>query len=119
MIGENIKTLRTFLDLTQEEFAKQVNLERNTIALVERNKRNLSDKSINLICTRFNVNKDWLNKNKGNMFLETISDNHISFLMGQLDQSENEELIKQIFYKLCKLDSKYLNIIDEILDTWK
>ena len=55
MIGENIKTLRKTLDLTQPEFAKVVGISRNSLSRYENGTSSVSTELIDRICQKFNV----------------------------------------------------------------
>ncbi len=70
MINERLKEIRETLKLSQSEFAKKLNLQRNSISLVENGKRNLSDRTIQDICNKFNVNEEWLRDGIGEMFCQ-------------------------------------------------
>ncbi len=68
MINERLKKIRETLKLNQNDFASKLNLQRNSISLIENGKRNLSDRTIKDICTKFNVNEEWLLYGTGEMF---------------------------------------------------
>ena len=59
-MNERIKVIRRTLELTQQEFADKLGIARNNIAGYETSKRSPSDAVISLICTKFNVNENWL-----------------------------------------------------------
>lgn len=67
-MNERIKELRNVLSLTQQEFADRLSLKRNTIATYEMGKAIPSDRTINDICEKYNVNEDWLRNGTGEMF---------------------------------------------------
>lgn len=67
MVCNRIKVLRKSLGLTQEEFAKRLNISRNTVATYEVGKSNPSDAAITLICRTFNINEKWLRTGEGDM----------------------------------------------------
>lgn len=67
-MNERIKELRKVLSLTQQEFADRLSLKRNTIATYEMGKAIPSDRTINDICEKYNVNEDWLRNGTGEMF---------------------------------------------------
>jgi len=73
-LGERIRKVRRTLDLTQEAFCNRIGLKRNSISLVESNKRNISDQAILSICREFNVNEEWIRNGVGEMFKATASD---------------------------------------------
>lgn len=69
-LNERIKEMRKALNLTQQEFADQLGVTRNNIAGYETGKRNPSSAAISLICSKFNVNEQWLRTGEGKMFIE-------------------------------------------------
>ena len=73
-LGERIRKVRRELELTQESFCNRIGLKRNSISLVESDKRNISDQAILSICREFNVNEEWLRNGTGEMFREAPSD---------------------------------------------
>lgn len=73
-LGERIRKVRRELELTQESFCNRIGLKRNSISLVESDKRNISDQAILSICREFNVNEEWLRNGTGEMFKAAPSD---------------------------------------------
>ena len=67
-MNERIRELRKVLSLTQQEFADRLSLKRNTIATYEMGKAIPSDRTINDICEKYNVNEEWLRDGTGEMF---------------------------------------------------
>ncbi|EOT41995.1 type II toxin-antitoxin system antitoxin PezA [Enterococcus columbae] len=55
MIGENIKTLRHSLHLTQLEFAQMIGVSRNSLSRYENETSMISTELIDRICQKFNV----------------------------------------------------------------
>ena len=98
-IGSRIKKLRQNLDMTQQEFCMRIGLKRNSISLVETNKRNISDQAILSICREFNVNEDWLRNGAGEMLKQT-DDSILAKLSEQYRLSENQKLLIKSFLSL-------------------
>lgn len=67
---DRIRELRKALDLTQQEFADTIGVKRNTIANYEIGRNDPVDSVKSLICLKFNVNPEWLDTGKGDMFVE-------------------------------------------------
>ena len=57
--------LRKEHGLSQEAFAKKINLSRNFINQFENGNKNVSDRTISDICDAFQVNEEWLRTGKG------------------------------------------------------
>ena len=68
-VGKRIKELRTYLNLTQAQFAKPLGVDRGHIAGIETGSRNPSEPLIKLIHFIYCVNDTWLKTGKGEMFI--------------------------------------------------
>lgn len=70
MIGDNIKKLRETLGITQQKFAERIGLKQNSIALIEGNKRNISQQALLAISREFGIQLEWLETGEGEMYTE-------------------------------------------------
>lgn len=102
--------------MTQGEFAKQLNLQQNTICLFETGKRNPSERTVEDMCNIFHVSKDYLTEGIGPMFIETPSST-----MEQLKEEFNlDEFGYNLVYQYLKLDGEqrqavrdfFYNVVD-------
>ena len=71
-IGARFKKLRESLKLSQQNFARQLNITQQTYSLIEKGKRLPNFKIIQILLDDFKVNLNWLVGNRGNMFREPI-----------------------------------------------
>lgn len=69
-MNERILELRKSLNLTQNEFGNTIGMTGSTISDIEKNRCAVTDKTIIAVCSKFNVNEEWLKTGNGNMFLE-------------------------------------------------
>ena len=69
--GNRIKELRRNLGLTQEKFATQIGIKRNSLSQIESGINSLSPQNMLLICKEWNVSEEWLRDGTGEMFGET------------------------------------------------
>lgn len=100
-MNTRIKEVREAKGLSQADFAKMLNLKRNSISLIEVGKRNPSDRTIVDICNTFNVSEEWLRTGEGEMFVETPSST-----MDQLKKEFNlDDFSYNLVYQYLKLDS--------------
>lgn len=67
--GSRIKELRKRLGLTQEKFASQIGIKRNSLSQIESGTNSLSSQNMLLICKEWNVSEEWLRDGIGDMFL--------------------------------------------------
>lgn len=56
LVGMKIRTIRTSLNLSQEDFAEKVGLHRTYIGQIERAEKNITLKNINKICYALKIN---------------------------------------------------------------
>ena len=78
---DRIKKIRKSNDLTQQEFAKRLNVPRSNIAGYESGARSPSDGVVTLICREFGISEDWLRYEKGRMEADVSRENEIAALM--------------------------------------
>lgn len=105
-MNERLKELRIHLGLSQVEFGTKIFLSQYQMSLIEKGKRNLTDRSINAICKEFDVNEEWLRTGEGEMFVDLTKD---------LDASDD---IKNMIKKILELDPKDQERISAIIDTF-
>ncbi|MDU2672616.1 MAG: helix-turn-helix transcriptional regulator [Clostridium sp.] len=106
MVNDNIKNLReNILNLSQDNFAKKIGLQRNTISLIENGKRNPSDRTIKDICKTFNVNENWLLTGNGLPILELNDDEEFLYLVGVFS-AEKDEFKKRIIKGMLQLKDR-------------
>jgi transcriptional regulator with XRE-family HTH domain len=70
MIAHNIRLLRQHFDMRQEDFAAQLKISRSFLSQVESGRYPPSELLIEQIMFKFNVNREWLEKGRGEMFQE-------------------------------------------------
>ena len=117
-INENIKKLREdYLDMSRETFAQEINLKRTAIYLIETGQRNPSDRTINDICEKFNINKEWLLTGEGEMYKPEPQIDELEYLMGKFSINANEDETKtKILKALLKLDDNGWRVIEGLVD---
>ena len=97
-VNERIKKLRTFLKISQKEFSKQISIGQSSLGEIETGVRKVNDRIIQLICSQFNVSKEWIKTGKGGMFHEEKPDiklDHLIEIYKQLDKSLQDYLLEQ------------------------
>lgn len=118
-LGERVKIVREREGLTQEQFANRINLARNTISLVELDKRNLSERSLTDICATFHVYYDWLKNGTDDdpekIYDKTTSDTVFSLLKAEYDLDDLDIQIISKYLELAPLERQvFKNYIKKI-----
>lgn len=74
MIADRIRALRIELHMTQTSFAQAIGLSQGHLTSIETGKRNVTDRTIMVICNTFLVNEVWLRTGEGDHFLSSKRD---------------------------------------------
>lgn len=133
-IVDRIKYLRTdILDMTQSQFAQNVNISQTYLSLMENGNRELNVSALLQIASSFRLNLDWLIYgigNDDNIFENSnitkddfINSNHHSVLTDlkktySLKDSELE-FIKKFLSLSSKEKHSFINAINLLSDVWK
>lgn len=113
-MNERIKALRKFLNMTQEEFSKQIGLSRNFIAQVEIGTKVPSDRTITDICREYNVNEDWLRTGNGEMFKSRTREQEISAFVNEVMELNDDSFEKKLVSALARLEPKDWECLESI-----
>ena len=113
-MNDRIKTLRKVLNLTQQEFADQIGMKRNTVANYETHRNEPSNAVITLICKTFNVDEIWLRTGEGEMFRKISRDEEISAFMGDVLRQEPTDIRKRLIEALSKLSCDDWKVIEKL-----
>lgn len=116
-MNERLKKLRKELDMTQQEFAEGIGIKRNTMATYESGRNEPIDAVISLICTKYNVNENWLRTGEGEMFVEMSYDDEIAQFVGQVMGKEDDSFKKRLISGLAALDDNGWKVLEDFLDS--
>jgi transcriptional regulator with XRE-family HTH domain len=97
-VNQRIKEIRLFLKMTQVNFSKKIHISQGSLGEIETGYRNVNDRIIQLICSQFNVNKEWLKNGKGGMFDKVKPDiglEHLIDIYKKLDKTLQVYLLEQ------------------------
>jgi transcriptional regulator with XRE-family HTH domain len=97
-INQRIKQVRSELNISQNEFSKKIFISQSSLGEIETGIRNVNDRIIQLVCSQFNVNKDWIKNGRGTMFdveKPDINLSHLIEIYKQLEKPLQEYLLEQ------------------------
>ena len=114
---DRIKALRERLEKSQDEFGKDIGLTRNYISLIENGQRNLSDQSIKVLCSLYNVNEEWLRTGNGEMFVPKTKDEQISKMLADVLKCEDSDFKKRLIVALSKMDDAGWDSLEKFIDS--
>lgn len=93
ILRERLLFLRKNLELNQENFGKRIEMSKASISALEKGMREITDRTVKLICSEYNVNEEWLRTGIGEMF--NTSDDLIEifgYAFNDLDDDEKQFL---------------------------
>lgn len=104
LMNERIKEIRLALDMTQQEFSEKLAIKRNSLALIETGKRNVSSQVLNSICREFGVSETWLRTGEGDMFVAREADEKLAMMVGEVLADESDSFRRRLLLALTALD---------------
>lgn len=110
---DRIKQLRKHVNLTQDEFAKKINISRANLGSIETGRTGITDRVIADICREFNVNEEWLRTGDGEIF-NYDEESELEHLVGTLAADGNEFKIKFIKFMIKQPDNRW-DMIEKII----
>ncbi len=115
-IYERIKELRkTTLKMNQTDFGEKIGLSQSNVANIEKGRISLTDRNIQVVCTTYNVNENWLRTGEGNPFNEMSEQEELAAWMGSIMRPENDGGTKQrIIRILSQLEDDEWEAIEKI-----
>ena len=94
-MGDRIKQIRLSAKLTQQQFADQLGLSRNFIAVIETSDRKPSDRTISDICRVFNVSLAWLRNGTEPMYVQRSENERMAMLFNDVLAEADESTRKR------------------------
>lgn len=116
-MGERIKELRKSLNMTQQEFADRLNIQRGSIASYETGRISPSNATVSLICKELNVSEEWLRNGTGEMFIPMSLDEEIASFIGDIQSDIEENFKKRFISALSKLDEDEWIFIEKFMES--
>ncbi len=116
-MNNRIRSLRLALDMTQEDFGKIIGIGRSSVAKLESGENNPSKQTIELICTKFGVNPEWLKAGQDvPMFLQPGDDD--AALVDHIMAGE-DEFRKSVFRAFARMGDQEWQLLRKIVDEVK
>lgn len=120
--GERLKQLRNSLKIKQGDFAKKISTTQGHISDIENGRKNLSDRTIKLICLEDwngkNVNENWLRDGTGEMFVPFNPSDEVGYYVEDLLEYDGNgnpfyDMIIEMMKEYQSLDEKSKTVIKE------
>lgn len=113
-IGDRLRMVRKELGLTMEAMGDQISTSQGHISAMEKGTKAISGRTIDLVCMRFNVRKDWLVNGSGEMFSQMTKDEEIAAFMGDTLADEDETFKKRFLSMLSRLSVEEWEFLEKM-----
>lgn len=109
--SERLRQLRKDLGMSQEEFGRRIGFSNTAISKLEKNERNLTERTAKSICREFRVNYFWLTEGKGDIFTGTPES-----MVDEIAEDYNlDDIDKKIIEKYLELSADQRQVLKEYL----
>jgi transcriptional regulator with XRE-family HTH domain len=107
-VNQRIKELRRYLKLSQKSFSRGIYISYGYIAEIELGNSRANDRIIELISTKYGVNRRWLETGEGNMFDKAPPDSELEQMTTIFKElnADYRALVLNIIAQLLKLQKK-------------
>ena len=105
-IGLRVQQIRKALKLNQEEFGEKLDITYVQVSRIESGKVSLSNKIRQSILRTFNVNPNWLDYGKGDMFIKLDANKELAIEMAKIFKLEDNDPRRRIIKALLTIPSE-------------
>lgn len=110
--NERIKDLRTSLNLSQTSFGQRIGVSRDVINNYEQLRVNVPPPTERAICAEFNVNPEWLQTGKGEMFVKPAN----TFIDELADKYNVDDFMKRALVAYMSLSDSEKAAVKRFID---
>lgn len=113
---ERFCKVRKALKMKQVDFAKELTLTQGHVSDIENKRKSVSDRVDEIICLKFDVNKDWLRNGTGEMF-RTVSKNEvIAEFTADVLNDEEESFRRRFLSAIADMNDDGWNALEKLID---
>lgn len=113
---ERLKEIRNALKMKQGDFAAEIKTTQGHVSDIENKRKGVSDRVVEIICLKFDVNEDWLRTGSGEMFVERTKSEQISEMISDVLESDEENFKRRLISALAKLDNDGWQKLEELIN---
>lgn len=116
MICERFKKVRSFLNMKQGDFAKEIRTTQGHVSDIENGRKAVSDRVVEILSLKYNVNEKWLRCGTGDMFRKPSDE--VGYYVEELLEYEGDgnpfyDMIIEMMKTYHGLDEKSKTVIRE------
>lgn len=112
---DRIKILRKTLGLNQTEFGNRLGMSRWAIVNIELDRAPIKPLLIDLICSTFGANKEWLVSGTGPMLADHSRDDQIMDFVASAMSGESDNFKRRLLSVLARLDEDHWELLEHYI----
>ena len=116
-LNERINYLIKSLGMKKTAFAEKLNVSQAFVSQLCSGVKQPSERTIQDICTKFNVNEEWLRTGKGEIFIRLSRNDEISKFVGELMKEEEDSFKNRLIAGLAALDDAGWDVLETFLNS--
>lgn len=116
-LNERINYLIKSLGMKKTAFAEKLNVSQAFVSQLCSGVKQPSERTIQDICTKFNVNEEWLRTGKGEIFIRLSRNDEISKFVGELMKDEEDSFKNRLIAGLAALDDTGWDVLETFLNS--
>lgn len=116
-LNERINYLIKSLGMKKTAFAEKLNVSQAFVSQLCSGVKQPSERTIQDICTKFNVNEEWLLTGEGEIFIRLSRNDEISKFVGELMKEEEDSFKNRLIAGLAALDDTGWDVLETFLNS--
>ena len=116
-LNERINYLIKSLGMKKTAFAEKLNVSQAFVSQLCSGVKQPSERTIQDICTKFNVNEEWLRTGKGEIFIRLSRNDEISKFVGESMKEEEDSFKNRLIAGLAALDDTGWDVLETFLNS--
>lgn len=116
-LNERINYLIKSLGMKKTAFAEKLNVSQAFVSQLCSGVKQPSERTIQDICTKFNVNEEWLRIGNGEMFIKLSRNDEIAKFVGRLMKEEEDSFKNRLIAGLAALDDTGWDVLETFLNS--
>ena len=116
-LNERINYLIKSLGMKKTAFAEKLNVSQAFVSQLCSGVKQPSERTIQDICTKFNVNEEWIRTGKGEIFIRLSRNDEISKFVGELMKEEEDSFKNRLIAGLAALDDTGWDVLETFLNS--
>ena len=114
-IQPRIKTLRQTLGMSQTDFGRKIGVTRSVLSNLDLGITTLQDPLLSLVCSVFNVRREWLETGFGEMFDQPDTEAPFYNAVGSISNDDPDSFRKRFVVALAELDDAELDAMEQFI----